>query len=222
MSSDDQEALSAFVSEDQQGSCLLRGLSQLRLKSLTAPDLLSRATSRNAGFKASQVKQHLSSSAASIVFSNSDALCPNLTPGGVFIGVSLGGKSPMTSANNIEAILEVLTERGYQEVTFLVTDDIARFNYHVFDTCSLTSGAALKGARQEGDGLCDLIQSVAALWPYMAVRVCRWRDINTTELTKMVDVLEKVRVASLPSNSTLIDHPSKSSACRFEQYPNFR
>lgn len=97
----------------------------------------------------------------------------------------------MTSADNIEAILEVLTERGYQEVTFLVTDDIARFNYHVFDTCSLTSGAALKGARLEGDFLCDLIQSVAALWPYMSVRVRRWRDINTTELTKMVDVLEK-------------------------------
>ena len=156
------------------------------------PSLLSRATSK-AGSKRSRRHQQLSAAAETILFSKPEALNPALTPGGIFIGVSLGGKSPMTSADNIEAILEVLTERGYQEVTFLVTDDIARFNYHAFDTCSLASGAALRGARLEGDVLCDLIQSVAVVWPYMSVRVCRWRDINTTELAKMVDVLEKVR-----------------------------
>ena len=184
---------SSDVLEDPQVS--LRGvLSHLRLRSLTEPDLkglLSQTVSTCS--KSSDAKQTLSHAAASIMLSKPQALSPALTPGGVFIGVSLGGRSPMTSADNIEALLEVLTARGYQDTTFLVADDIARFNYHVFDTCSLASGAALKGARSEGDGLCDLIHSVAALCPYMNVRVCRWRDISTAELAKMVDVLERVR-----------------------------
>jgi hypothetical protein len=102
----------------------------------------------------------------------------------------------MADATNIEAMMDALTERGYNEVTFLVTDDIARFNYHVFETCSLTSGAALKGARKEGDSLCSLIESAAVLWPYMNVRVRRWEAINTPELAKMVETLEKVRTES--------------------------
>ena len=133
-----------------------------------------------------------------IKFIGKDAtqLWPDLTPGGIFIGVSLGGKSPMANAEDVEAMLDALNDRGYTEVTFLVTDDIARFNYHVFETCSLTSGAALKGARKEGDSLCSLIESVAVLWPYMNVKIRRWEAINTPELAKMVETLEKVRTES--------------------------
>lgn len=164
----------------------------LRLKSLTAPDLLNLSSLQRSRSKLPPQSSGLSSV---IKLSKSQILYPDQTPGGVFVGVSLGGKSPMVNADNIEAILDVLSARGYQEVTFLVADDIAQFNYHVFDTCSLGSGAALKGARLEGDSLCELIKSVSALCPYLSrVRVCRWRDINTDKLTSMIEVLEKVGV----------------------------
>jgi hypothetical protein len=166
-------------------------LSHLRLKSFSSRDLsINHPSCRDKGrpSKASRFSNH------NIAFSGNgeSSLRPDRTPNGIFIGVSLGGKSPMVDADNIEAILDVLSAQGYTEVTFLVTDDIARYNYHVFNTCSLTSGAALRDARKEGDGLCTLIESVAQLWSYMDIRVRRWRDISTSELAAMVDILEEV------------------------------
>ena len=207
------ETLSLFAAS---GNALLRPgsslrLSQLRLKSLTSRDLcLASGSVLRPGSHRSPLSAQPSDSA--ILFSNGEALHPERTPHGIFVGVSLGGKSPMAEADNIEALLGVLTARGYQAVTFLVADDIARYNYHVFDTCSLTSGAALKAARLEGDRLCALIESVAALWPYMDIKIRRWSDVNTDELQRMVEVLEKVRAVDWLVNWEMLH--MNGSSCR--------
>lgn len=130
-----------------------------------------------------------------------------------FIGISLGGKSPMNDEMHIQAMLEALSFRGYTEVVFMVADDIARFNCHVFNSTSLTSGAALREARKEGDGLVAMLESVTSSYPALKTSIVRWSEINTKEMEAMVEILEKA-YEEIPFMKELIS----SKAMEFYRY----
>lgn len=79
-------------------------------------------------------------------------------------------------------------------IIVLIVDDIQKYNIAVFNKKSLTTGTALRNAREEGNRLVDVFQQARQqLSPELAGRVTiiRWQDIDNEEYKKYVKALEQ-------------------------------
>ena len=109
----------------------------------------------------------------------------------VFIGISLGVLKPLTKEMAKEYI-EWALKNTKNKVVILIADEIAKFNYKVFN--SYSEGKSERRAIRESDEYLDFFQQILLEFSkdeQKKILILRWKDIWDERKEKIKEILEE-------------------------------